>query len=320
MIKILVVVLASFVAGLVLGVSIESKPAARLSSLVSAPIEKNCEIAQLNDTSSHADAIVSSERNEEKIDPLDELIILATAPEKLDANPFSQLVNRITVDADARAYVLRTLDSEPDPRKRAKLLSALSFLDTSDVVDKAVAYTAEIDSTRRIDGYNLLRTAQYNSPNARGILLDSLLREEDDAALATAISALVPESNPSAEDKASIISELDKLNQHASAEVRGEVVLAMSRWNPGSKTESLIQSALLSGDTQLQESALTALAENPIRNKEMKIALVSIVSDEKMDSASRWRALDTLGSYDLSEKESQEITSVRQLLPELVEN
>jgi hypothetical protein len=319
MIKILLVVLAAFVAGLVSGVFVASKPAASLSPVGSIASEKNCEIAQLNAASSSTATKASSERNKEKVDSLDELIILATAPEKLDANPFSTLVDRITVDADARAHVLRNLDAESDPRKRAKLLSALSFLDTSDVVDKAVAYTAEIDSARRIDGYNLLRTAQYNSPNARSILLDSLLREEDDAALATAISALTPEPNPSADDKTRIISELDKLNQHASAKVRGEVVLAMSRWNPGAKTESMIQSALISGDTQLQESALTALAENPIRNKEMKVALVNMVSDEKMDTASRWRALDTLGSYDLSEKDRQKITSVRHSLPELVE-
>lgn len=315
--KILMAVLAAFACGLGVGVAVGMKPASKAPEVVasSAQVASARPSADFAEDATMPEALAQVREKPEQHDSLRELIVLAAQPEKPVADPFSQLVDRMSMDADARAQVFEALKHETDPRKRAKLLAALGFVDTPDVVARAAEFIANSDSARRIDGYNLLRTAQLSSPDARAILLDSLDREEDETALAAAVSALSPESNPSGEDKARVVSELNELNQHSSSQVRAEVVLAMSRWNPGTQTESMIRGALTGSEEDLREAALTALAESPVRSEEMKSALVSVVNNAQLDSVTRWRALDTVGSYDLTAKERQTVALVRQSLP-----
>jgi hypothetical protein len=321
--KVVVGLFVAFICGLGVGLSFDKTPAPETVG-ISAPAE---EVASTQPRVEKIQATVKPETitstSDEPIsrDSLNELIKLATQPEQQIVDPFSQLVEKISQDANARARVLQALKAERDPLKRAKLLSALSFVDTPDVVAAATEFITQNDSAIREDGYNLLRNAQLNSPAARAILLDSFTREENESALAAAISALVPESTPSTEDQVLIVSELNKLNQHVSPKVRGEVILAMSRWNPAAEqTGNMIQSALISSDADLRDSALTALVENPIRNEQIKTSLVNLLNNAQLDSFTRWRALDTVGSYNLTEKEKQTIALVRQSLPVPSEN
>jgi hypothetical protein len=249
---------------------------------------------------------------------LNQLLELAIEHESV-ADPYSQLVDRLLTNPEERQRVLDRLNQETDPEKREKLISLFYFVDAPEVVDAAVDMTRESNSETRKDGYRLIQNAQLNSPVARGLLLDSFSREEDPDALAVAVSSLQPGATFDHQDKSRVIAELDKLTQHQSPEVRGEVVLAMSRWDKSPRVETLVQNALMSSEGQEVKSALTALAENPVRSDKMKSSLFTVAANGSLDYDSRWRAVDVLSGFDLSSEDLQKINSLRSTLLPLTE-
>ncbi len=235
------------------------------------------------------------------------------------ADPYSQMIDRLSANPEERIQVLERLKQETDPEKRQKLLSLFYFIDAPEIVDAAVDMTKESDSETRKDGYRLMQSAQLNSPVARGLLLDSLSREENPEALAVAVSSLQPGSTLDHQDKSRVVAELNKLVQHSSPEVRGEALLAMSRWDKSPRVETLVQNALASSEALEINSALTALAENPVRSDKIKSSLFTLATNGSLDYDSRWRAVDALSGFDLSGEDLQKITSIRSTLLPLTE-
>jgi hypothetical protein len=236
-------------------------------------------------------------------------------PEQPVMDPFSQLTDLLNNDLVARERAIEAYLAETDPQRRDRLHSVLMFVDAQEVTDLGLQLASADDAVRRAEGYALLSNAQQEPGDALSTLIDGIKYEQNDIALAAAVNALMPNETPSRQEAARVVPELRRLTREASSAVRGDAVLALSRWDHSPQTEGVVYSALNSNDTHIRDAALTALVENPMQTDRIRDSLVGIATDDSADPELRWRALDVVGRYDITDQDRQALEQVRQVLP-----
>jgi hypothetical protein len=246
---------------------------------------------------------------------LDLLLQRVQEPEQPVMDPFSQLTDLLNNDLVARERAIEAYLAETDPQRRDRLHSVLMFVDAQEVTDLGLQLASADDAVRRAEGYALLSNAQQEPGDALSTLIDGIKYEQNDIALAAAVNALMPNETPSRQEAARVVPELRRLTREASSAVRGDAVLALSRWDHSPQTEGVVYSALNSNDTHIRDAALTALVENPMQTDRIRDSLVGIATDDSADPELRWRALDVVGRYDITDQDRQALEQVRQVLP-----
>jgi hypothetical protein len=254
-------------------------------------------------------------RVDHKLDALLEKIL--ARPENTPRDPFSQAVDILKNDGRARTDLLMRYSKETDAFARSQLRILLSFVPNDDVRAFAIRMGTDGNPTLRAEGFEMLRNIQMSSAEARELLIGAISTEQDTAALRAAIASLMPGASPSPQESARIVEQLNRIVQHSSPEVRGESLLALTRWDRSGAAEGLVFNGLTDPQAPVQEAAMTSLFENPIRSDRVKSALVKVAADTGNLPQTRMMAVEALGGFNLTQQENTTLAKLRESIPPL---
>jgi len=236
-------------------------------------------------------------RSRDDGDPIAE----ALSDRREERSAFSEAVDLLTEDAEARAALMARYAEESDPTLRARMRSLLTFVTTDDVTRMATALTSDSSPELRREGFQLLQ--QHTSKSARDTLARALEHERDPKALSAAIHASQRGERARGAEVQKTVQRLQSLSAHDDPEVRAESLIALSRWDRSPSVERTLAQGLGDGAYEVKEAAMIAVVESGLRSEPLKGQLLRIATDSGSDPKLRSRAEDTLRSFALSDAE-----------------
>ena len=243
---------------------------------------------------------------------LDSLLRQLRARADAPPDPLSEALNLLKTSARDRADLMARYSREQDESTRKQLRMLLMLLPNDDVISFAMNMAGDGNAATRTEGYILLRQSQAGSVPARELLLKAVGSEQDTHALAEAVASLMPGESPAPTEAAAVVEQLKRSVQHPSPEVRGESLLALTRWDRGGGTEELVFAGLTDPNAPVQQAALTAVFENRLRTDRVKTILMSLASDNANAVQTRVMAVEALGGFNLTSAEHSTVAKLRE--------
>jgi HEAT repeats len=231
-------------------------------------------------------------------------------------DPFSETIDVLKSSARDRADLMARYAKEKDEFARRQLRLLLMSLSNEDVIAFAMNKALDHDPAARSEGFTLLRLNQATSAPAHELLLKAVSTEQDARVLTEVVASLMPgEPSPSPEQAAPVIEQLKRTIQHPSPEVRGESLLALTRWDRSGNTEELIFNGLSDPNPPVQAAALSALFENRVHSARVKTALFELAANSAGPAEARMTAAEALGGFNLTQQEHASLTKLREGIP-----
>lgn len=280
-----------------------SQPAPQAATASAANCPRPLAIAAQNDT---------NKPPERKLDALLKQVL--TLPDAAERDPVSATIELLKSSPRDRADLMARYAKERDEFARKQMRLLLMFLPNEDVIAFAMNMANDGNAATRSEGYTLLRQSQHSAA-AHALMLKAVRSEQDARALTEAIASLMPGEAPTAEQAAPVVELLKGTLTHSSPEVRGESLLALTRWDRTAGAEELVFNGLNDPNAPVQQAALTALFEKRLQTDRIKTALLQLAGDGKNMPQARMMAMDALSGFVLTQQEQRTISALRDSMP-----
>ncbi len=224
------------------------------------------------------------------------------ALEPLSDDEFHQLERLMRTDPDLRMDILEEFRYNTNPERAKQLAALLGEYNDPEIVQTASELAYSGDPQSQIAGLDLLARLQPGNPEARDVAINLLSSESNSSMLVATMNVLAtPTGTATAGQRQLLTDNLSNLSLHRDANVRAHSIALMGRWDKNSATskESFTR-GLSDTDPAVRAGAAYALNNVQEPNEDMINGLLAIAENANEKKATRYAALNALGSMSLT--------------------
>lgn len=221
-----------------------------------------------------------------------------------------KLREQAMADPGALRSLIQRYDTERDQNTRDVIKGVIATIPKQEAKAFIAKLATSNDPAQRKEGYEMLKQAGPDSPEARNLLKQALATEQSPTALAQAVAAMRPVMVEPAES-ATIVAQLKNLTTHADPMVRSQSLLQLGQWDRSGANQDSLAAGLNDAAPEVRQAAIFAIAQSGARSDNLKTALLGMLNNPGETRENKGSALQILERFSLSKDEYASFTKAR---------
>ncbi len=248
---------------------------------------------------------------QEQLPPVD---VREIAQQPLTDDEFESLVERLRSDPALLAALIDESRSQVDPERLTWLLRLLGDVDDPAVVALATEFVYSGDPAQRRLGLDLMKRVRPGDPDVLASVSDLLSTEVDGQVLVPALTALARPGDVDDSTRASLVSQVAILADHADPSVRRGSLTILSRWSNDSSYTPQLLAGLDDVDESVRKAAAFAFVGHEDASAHVRYRLMTTADDNLRSEATRRGAILALKRMPLEPDERARVMAIERAL------
>jgi HEAT repeat protein len=296
-----------------------SDESANGSANVTSPFATAAELSRLEPSSdpvsSASGAATSAASDLQQTDPqLPPIDVREIAREPLSDEAFESLVERLRSDPALLAALVNEARAETDPERLNWLLRLLGDVDDPAVVALATEFVYSGDTAQQQLGLDLMKRVKPGDPDVLASVSGLLSTEVDGQVLVPALTALARPSDVDDGTRATLVSQVAILTDHADPSVRRTSLTILSRWTDDATYTPQLLAGLDDVDQSVRSSAAFALVGHEDASPQVRDRLMATADSRQSGEDARRGAILALKRMPLEPDERERVLAIERRL------